>query len=154
MDSARQPAKDIAYTIDYLIEADRPNPVDRAIVMAQILLETLSYSWLVVERSLWRPGASTRTRLTITSVPDTQPSGGPMTSPEHYRKAEELTDKAHEYLGQGDGQESAAVWATVAQIHATGAYSDPADGTTYRITTNITAARYRRAAKPGMAMGT
>jgi len=42
-----------------------------------------------------------------------------MTDPDHYRKAEELTQKAHEYLGQGDGQESAAVWAAVAQIHAT-----------------------------------
>lgn len=42
-----------------------------------------------------------------------------MTGPDHYRKAEELTEKAHEYLGQGDGQESAAVWAAVAQIRAT-----------------------------------
>jgi hypothetical protein len=38
-----------------------------------------------------------------------------MTGPDHPRKAEELTQKAHEYLGQ----ESAAVWAAVAQIHAT-----------------------------------
>jgi hypothetical protein len=42
-----------------------------------------------------------------------------MTGPDHYRKAEELTEKAGEYLGQGDGQESAAIWAAVAQIHAT-----------------------------------
>ena len=42
-----------------------------------------------------------------------------MTGPDHYRKAEELTAKAHEYLGQGDGQHSAAVWADVALIHAT-----------------------------------
>ena len=42
-----------------------------------------------------------------------------MTGPDHYRKAEELTAKAHEYLGHGDGQDSAAVWAAVAQIHAT-----------------------------------
>jgi hypothetical protein len=42
-----------------------------------------------------------------------------MTGPGHYRRAEELTEKAHKYLGQGDGQESAAVWAAVAQIHAT-----------------------------------
>jgi hypothetical protein len=42
-----------------------------------------------------------------------------MTGPDHYRKAEELAAKAHEYLGQGDGQASAAVWAYVAQIHAT-----------------------------------
>jgi hypothetical protein len=32
-----------------------------------------------------------------------------MTGPDHYRKAEELTQKAHEYLGQGDGHDSAAV---------------------------------------------
>jgi len=38
-----------------------------------------------------------------------------MTGPDHYRKAEELTEKASEYLGQGDGKESAAVWAAVAQ---------------------------------------
>jgi hypothetical protein len=42
-----------------------------------------------------------------------------MTGPDHCRKAEELAVKAHEYLGQGDGQASAAVWAAVAQIHAT-----------------------------------
>ena len=42
-----------------------------------------------------------------------------MTGPDHYRKAEELAAKAHEYLGQGEGQHSAAVWADVAQIHAT-----------------------------------
>ena len=42
-----------------------------------------------------------------------------MTGPDHYRKVEELAAKAHDYLGQGDGQGSAAVWAAVAQIHAT-----------------------------------
>ena len=42
-----------------------------------------------------------------------------MTSPNHYRKAEELAAKASEYLGHGDGQDSAAVWAAVAQVHAT-----------------------------------
>jgi hypothetical protein len=42
-----------------------------------------------------------------------------MTGPDHYRKAEELAVKADEYLGQGEGQQSAAVWAAVAQIHAT-----------------------------------
>jgi hypothetical protein len=41
-----------------------------------------------------------------------------MTGPDHYRKAEKLTAKAHDYIGQGEGQ-SAAVWAAVAQIHAT-----------------------------------
>lgn len=42
-----------------------------------------------------------------------------MTGPEHFRMAEELAANAHDYLGQGDGQASAAVWAAVAQIHAT-----------------------------------
>ena len=42
-----------------------------------------------------------------------------MTGPDHYRKAEELASKAYEYLGQGEGQHSAAVWAAVAQVHAT-----------------------------------
>ena len=42
-----------------------------------------------------------------------------MTAEEHFRRAEEFAAKAGEYLGQGDGQESAAVWAAVAQVHAT-----------------------------------
>jgi hypothetical protein len=42
-----------------------------------------------------------------------------MDGPAHYRKAEELAAKAQEYLGQGNGQESAAVWAAVALVHAT-----------------------------------
>jgi hypothetical protein len=42
-----------------------------------------------------------------------------MTGPDHYHKAEDLTAKANEYLGQGEGQGSAAVWAAVAQVHAT-----------------------------------
>ena len=42
-----------------------------------------------------------------------------MDGPAHYRKAEELAEKAAEYLGQGDGQAAAAVWAAVAQVHAT-----------------------------------
>ena len=37
-----------------------------------------------------------------------------MTGQDHYRKAEELTEKANEYLGQGDGQASAGAWADVA----------------------------------------
>ena len=41
-----------------------------------------------------------------------------MTGPDHDRKAQELTAKAHDYHEQGEGQ-SAAVWAAVAQIHAT-----------------------------------
>ena len=42
-----------------------------------------------------------------------------MTGPDHFRKAEEFAAKAAEYLGQGDGQDTAAVWAAVAQVHAT-----------------------------------
>ena len=42
-----------------------------------------------------------------------------MTGPDHYRRAEELAAEAHNYLGQGDGQVTAAVWAAVAQVHAT-----------------------------------
>jgi 2'-5' RNA ligase len=42
-----------------------------------------------------------------------------MDAADHYRKAEELAAKASEYLGQGDGQDSAAAWAAVAQVHAT-----------------------------------
>jgi hypothetical protein len=38
---------------------------------------------------------------------------------EHYRKAEELAAEAHKHLGQGEGQATAALWAAVAQVHAT-----------------------------------
>jgi hypothetical protein len=41
-----------------------------------------------------------------------------MTGPQHFRRAEELAAKASEYLGHGDGQDSAAVFAAVAQTHA------------------------------------
>lgn len=58
-----------------------------------------------------------------------------MTGPGHCRKAEQLAGQAQEYLGQGDGQDSAAVRAAVAQIHATLALAaattlgtTPADG--------------------------
>jgi hypothetical protein len=37
----------------------------------------------------------------------------------HFRKAEQFAEKASEYLGHGDGQDTAAVWAAVAQVHAT-----------------------------------
>ena len=50
-----------------------------------------------------------------------------MTGPEHFRRAEELAAKAEEYLGQGDGQDSAAVWAAVAQVHATLALATAAE---------------------------
>ena len=42
-----------------------------------------------------------------------------MDGPGHYSRAEQLAAKASEYLGHGDGQDSAAVWAAVAQVHAT-----------------------------------
>ena len=42
-----------------------------------------------------------------------------MTGPEHFRRAEQLTAEAHKHLGQGEGQATAAVWAAVAQVHAT-----------------------------------
>jgi hypothetical protein len=42
-----------------------------------------------------------------------------MTGPQHFRHAERLAAKAAEYLGHGDGQDAAAVWAAVAQVHAT-----------------------------------
>ena len=38
---------------------------------------------------------------------------------EHYRKAEELAAEAQKHLGHGEGQATAAVWAAVAQVHAT-----------------------------------
>ncbi len=42
-----------------------------------------------------------------------------MTGNEPFRRAEELAAKAGQYLGRGDAQESAAVWAAVAQVHTT-----------------------------------
>jgi hypothetical protein len=55
----------------------------------------------------------------VASVAAASPAEGPMTGPEHYRKAEELAAKAHEYLCRAEGQNSAAAWAAVAQVHAT-----------------------------------
>jgi len=42
----------LTHAIAYLVEAGRPNTVERAIIMAQVLLEAMSYSWLVEERKL------------------------------------------------------------------------------------------------------
>jgi hypothetical protein len=42
-----------------------------------------------------------------------------MTGSEHFLRAEQLAEEAHNHLGQGDGQAAAAVWAAVAQVHAT-----------------------------------
>jgi hypothetical protein len=41
-----------------------------------------------------------------------------MTTQEHFRRAEELAAKAREYLGHEGGQEAAAAWAALAQVHA------------------------------------
>jgi hypothetical protein len=61
------------------------------------------------------------------SVPGNEITGVAMDGSDHYRKAEELAAKAEESLGQGDGQDSAAVWATVAQVHATLALATAAE---------------------------
>jgi hypothetical protein len=42
-----------------------------------------------------------------------------MTGPEHFLRAEHLAEEAHKHLGHGEGQATAAVWAAVAQVHAT-----------------------------------
>jgi hypothetical protein len=42
-----------------------------------------------------------------------------MTGPEHFHRAEQFAAEAQKYLGQGEGQDTAAVWAAVAQVHAT-----------------------------------
>ena len=42
----------LTHAIAYLVEAGRPDTVERAIIMAQVLLEAASYSWLVEERTL------------------------------------------------------------------------------------------------------
>ena len=42
----------LTHAIAYLIDATRPDTVERAITMAQVLLEAVSYSWLVEERKL------------------------------------------------------------------------------------------------------
>ena len=42
-----------------------------------------------------------------------------MTGPEHFLRAEQLGEEAHNRLGKGDEQATAAVWAAVAQVHAT-----------------------------------
>lgn len=55
-----------------------------------------------------------------------------MTGPEYYRRAGQLAAKADEYLGQGEGQDTAGAWAAAAQVHATlalaaAAVDSPAD---------------------------
>ena len=42
-----------------------------------------------------------------------------MTGPEHFLRAEQLAEEANSHLGQDDEQATAAVWAAVAQVHAT-----------------------------------
>jgi hypothetical protein len=55
----------------------------------------------------------------ITLVTDHETPGAAMDGRAHYRKAEQFAEKAAEYLGHGDGQDTASVWAAVAQVHAT-----------------------------------
>jgi hypothetical protein len=55
----------------------------------------------------------------ITLLTDNETPGAAMDGRAHFRKAEQFADKAAEYLGHGDGQDTAAVWAAVAQVHAT-----------------------------------
>jgi hypothetical protein len=55
----------------------------------------------------------------ITPVPDTWTAGAPMIGPEYFLRAEQLAEEAHKHLGHGEGQATAAVWAAVAQVHAT-----------------------------------
>jgi hypothetical protein len=42
----------LTHAIAYLVEAGRPDTLERAVIMAQVLLEAMSYSWLVEERKL------------------------------------------------------------------------------------------------------
>jgi len=42
-----------------------------------------------------------------------------MTGEEHFRRAEQLAEEAHEHLAQAEGQATAAACAAVAQVHAT-----------------------------------
>lgn len=42
-----------------------------------------------------------------------------MTGREHFVRAEQLAEEAHNHLGPGDEQATAAAWAAVAQVHAT-----------------------------------
>ena len=42
-----------------------------------------------------------------------------MTIPEHSSRAEELAAEAVRYLGQGNANDTAAIWAAVAQVYAT-----------------------------------
>src|SRR5690349_756354 len=46
-------------------------------------------------------GASTVVATGMAPVRIFSPPGGPMTGPDHYRKARETAAKAHDYLGQG-----------------------------------------------------
>ena len=42
-----------------------------------------------------------------------------MTGPEHFRRAEQLAEKAQRHLGQEGGEATAAAWSSLAQVHAT-----------------------------------
>jgi hypothetical protein len=56
-----------------------------------------------------------------------------MTGPEHFLRAEQLAEETHNRLGPGDGQATAAAWATVAQVHATLAVAAAIDAASERL---------------------
>jgi hypothetical protein len=66
-----------------------------------------------------RPAVHRAAERGITLVTDNETPGAAMDGRAHYRKAEQFAEKAAEYLGHGDGQDTASVWAAVAQVHAT-----------------------------------
>src|SRR5262249_37139182 len=106
-------------------EADVRAPITRSF-SATLLGRTVTYTWPVI--------GSPDERARYHSCNRQQEQGVPMTAEEHFRKAEQLAAKASEYLGHGDGQDSAAVWAAVAQVHATlalaAAFERPQTGST------------------------
>ena len=81
-----------------------------------------------------------------------------MTGEQHFREAEKLAEQARKLLGQGDGQATAAVWAAVAQVHATLALASAAGAGSGRARqqpaassqANTAAEPYLEASTPGL----
>ena len=78
-----------------------------------------------------------------------------MTGEQHFREAEKLAEQARKLLGQGDGQATAAVWAAVAQVHATLALAAAAGAGSGRQAAassqaNTAAEPYLEASTPGL----
>ena len=67
----------------------KPLPVDHAGAL-RVIRPAQTRPFNFCKRQHGGLGASTGTRVAITSVLDTQPSGRPMTGPEHYAEAERL----------------------------------------------------------------